>query len=527
MVRNPSILLLDEATSALDSASEACVQSALDRAKTGRTTIIVAHRLSTVRNSDKIVAINNGVVEEEGTHDDLMNKQGLYHSLVTAQMNNAVEDAILNNNNKEEDVIVCSDAMESLNLEEADMPSLLSIGSFSGTFNRKKSSVSRRISVLSNYSTYSEDSFGFEDALGAATSAIAIARAGSTRTSRRSKKSIIRMESETAPVPVVPQLEELPEVDSLRVMRMNLPEWPYILLGLLGSVVMGGAMPVYAILFGEVLGVLKLAPDEARSDSVYYCSLFVAAGVTAGVAVFLQVTMFAIAGEHLTQRMRKLAFSAMLRQEMGWYDQPENSVGALLSRLAGDTGAIQGATGSRVGAILHSVFTLLISVTTSLVLEWRLGLVGCAFVPLVLIGTFAQHKILVGHDNVEKKALQQASKLAVEAISNIRTVASLRKESYFVDEYQKALANPHKSSQSRAHIRGIVFGFAQSVPFFAYGGCMFYGGYLVYTEGIQYKIVFKVAEALILGTMMVGQATAFAPNYNKVTDSKKKRGIIF
>ena len=93
--------------------------------------------------------------------------------------------------------------------------------------------------------------------------------------------------------------------------------------------------------------------------------------------------MFAIAGEYLTQRMRKLAFSAMLRQEMGWYDQPENSVGALLSRLSADTGAVQGATGSRIGAILHSVFTLLISVITSLVLEWRLGLVGCLFVPLV------------------------------------------------------------------------------------------------------------------------------------------------
>ena len=147
-----------------------------------------------------------------------------------------------------------------------------------------------------------------------------------------------------------------------------------------------------------------------------------------------------------------------------------------------------------------------------------------------------QHRILVGHDNVEKKALQDASKLAVEAISNIRTVASLRKEEYFVAEYQKvrimtvmmimmmmilmmmmqALAAPHRSAHVRSNVRGIVFGFAQSVPFFAYGGCMFYGGYLVYTEGIQYKIVFKVAEALILGTMMVGQATAFAPNYNKV-----------
>ena len=165
-MRNPSILLLDEATSALDSASEACVQAALDKAKTGRTTIIVAHRLSTVRNSDKIVAINNGVVEEEGTHDQLMEKQGLYHSLVTTQMNSTMEDTIVNNNNKqqqqEEEVVVCSDAMENLNLEEADMPSLISIGSFTGTFNRKKSSVSRRISVLSNYSTYSEDSFGIE-----------------------------------------------------------------------------------------------------------------------------------------------------------------------------------------------------------------------------------------------------------------------------------------------------------------------------------------------------------------------------
>ena len=165
-MRNPSILLLDEATSALDSASEACVQAALDKAKTGRTTIIVAHRLSTVRNSDKIVAINNGVVEEEGTHDQLMEKQGLYHSLVTTQMNSTMEDTIVNNNNKqqqqEEEVVVCSDAMENLNLEEADMPSLISIGSFTGTFNRKKSSVSRRISVLSNYSPYSEDSFGIE-----------------------------------------------------------------------------------------------------------------------------------------------------------------------------------------------------------------------------------------------------------------------------------------------------------------------------------------------------------------------------
>merc|ERR1719209_582822 len=168
------------------------------------------------------------------------------------------EDEVVEESVKE-DVVVASDALESLNLEDAEMPSLISLGSFSDTFGRKKSSVERRISVLSNYSTYSEDSFGIENALGAATSAIAIARAGSTRTSRRSRKSVVRQEPEAATnKEEVVVAEDLVQVDTMRIIRMNTPEWPYVLVGLFGAVVMGGAMPVYAILFGEVLGVLKL-----------------------------------------------------------------------------------------------------------------------------------------------------------------------------------------------------------------------------------------------------------------------------
>ena len=86
LVRNPSILLLDEATSALDTQSESVVQKALDRARQGRTTLIVAHRLSTIRAADVVVSISKGRVEEKGTHDELLDKKGLYHQLVTAQM---------------------------------------------------------------------------------------------------------------------------------------------------------------------------------------------------------------------------------------------------------------------------------------------------------------------------------------------------------------------------------------------------------------------------------------------------------
>ncbi|XP_065397244.1 ATP-binding cassette sub-family B member 5 [Macaca fascicularis] len=85
LVRNPKILILDEATSALDSESESAVQAALEKASKGRTTIVVAHRLSTIRSADLIVTIKDGMVAEKGAHAELMAKRGLYYSLVMSQ----------------------------------------------------------------------------------------------------------------------------------------------------------------------------------------------------------------------------------------------------------------------------------------------------------------------------------------------------------------------------------------------------------------------------------------------------------
>ena len=85
VLKNPDILILDEATSALDTESEKLVQGALDSLLTGRTSVVIAHLLSTIRSADMIYVIEYGQIVEQGTHDELMALEQVYHKLVSMQ----------------------------------------------------------------------------------------------------------------------------------------------------------------------------------------------------------------------------------------------------------------------------------------------------------------------------------------------------------------------------------------------------------------------------------------------------------
>ena len=90
ILRDPAILILDEATSSLDSGSESLVLQALDRLMQGRTSLVIAHRLSTVRSADRIFVLKDGAIVEEGTHDELLARpEGVYRTLSLLQLDGA------------------------------------------------------------------------------------------------------------------------------------------------------------------------------------------------------------------------------------------------------------------------------------------------------------------------------------------------------------------------------------------------------------------------------------------------------
>ncbi|XP_059163319.1 bile salt export pump-like [Physella acuta] len=348
LVKDPKILLLDEATSALDTESEAIVQDALDKVSKGRTTLIVAHRLSTIRNADKIVTLSKGRVVEVGTHTELMEKRGVYYSLVSSQI---ILSLLLIRRNKVKENIQGNKPMSTTHM-------------------------------------------------------------------------------------------------FLRLIKLNSPEWIFILIGTLASIIYGAVMPLWSNLFAH----------------------------------FAKDCMFAVSGESLTTRLRDILFRSSLRQKMCWFDDPRNAIGVLTTRLATEASRVQETFTSAMGLTINSLSLIVIALGFTFYYSWKMAFIIVAFAPIVIFSGWGQMVLTSRITDKTKKALEEAVAHAVQTISNVRTVAALTLEQKFYQMFVNKLEKSPHTFSADVIGSGVLYGFFLALPYFSFS-VMFACGYLLVRTG--------------------------------------------
>ncbi|CAF3377225.1 unnamed protein product [Rotaria socialis] len=466
LIRNPRILLLDEATSALDRESERIVQDALDRASQGRTTIVIAHRLSTIVNASKIIVLNAGSVVEEGNHETLMKAKGVYYGLVEAQ---------------------------NIHLKTKDK-------------DKEESYEDDEVVVDSEMNSCAQF-FGDQSAL---------------------NKSIEENQKSSKIGHVNESLEYSGRAPFFTVLRMNSPEWFYILLACLACICNGGAQPAFGVTLSKVIAVFQECDPNIQEKGVFiYVLFFIGIALVTLFTMFLQSFFFAISGESLTQRLRAKIFRTLLQQDIAYFDQAENNTGALCTRLATEASDVQGATGVRIGTMLQNISNLGVGIVLAFIYGWSLTLIMLAFVPFMILAGFLQTYLLTGIADKDKKVLEEAGKIAVESISNIRTVAQLTKEQYFGDEYCKKLDVCFKNSVRRAHVFGLLFGFTDAIMFFGIAALFSFGAWRVQQGAMTFENVMLILNCILFGAMSVGQTASMAPDYSKAIASSKNILSLF
>ncbi|CAF3318570.1 unnamed protein product [Rotaria sp. Silwood2] len=447
IISNPKILLLDEATSALDNRSEKIVQQALNKASRGRTTISIAHRLTTIQDVDLILVFDKGYIIEQGTHRELLQiENGIYRSL-TAHSYQDEEDE----QDEEENVL------------------------------RREMSNKSSLKLLQKLS-----SLGIEESL--------------------SDDDIENIKQSCCHTPFF-----------IKLLKLNSPEKFYLFIGSICSLVFGGIEPAVGLIYSIIYGLLANPNLNDQSIRTRNLSLIIfGIYVFGGIVQFLSTITFTKSGEALTLRMRLRTFEAMLRQEMSWFDEEKNSIGSLVTRLSSDAAALKGLTGARLNGLVASLGALIFALIVAFMAGWKLTLVVLCFTPLLIFSGYLQGQTQskAGQSKTAKSFAEEGGRYAVEAIQDIRTVATLNQEKFFIQKYEDAFKQDFKNRMCKIQVQALGKAIANSFLYFIHVTTFSYGASLVETGEMGFAEVFRVFIVINFASMSIGRSTSVMADYN-------------
>ncbi|OAL30045.1 hypothetical protein AYO20_08949 [Fonsecaea nubica] len=468
IVSDPKILLLDEATSALDTRSEKVVQQALDTAAKGRTTIVIAHRLSTIKTADNIVVMQQGRIVEQGTHDELVERKQAYFNLVSAQRIGSDED---------------DQSVEEAVASEAELTKIQSTRSGSAGMadpDDEKLALGRTRS-------------------GKSVSSNVLAEKKRDTEARYSLWTLIMF-----------------------IARFNRKEWWIMCIGFFFTAIAGAAQPVQGIFFAKCIVALSQPLSlrhQIRHDVDFWCLMYLMLAFVDLIAMCIQGIAFAYCSESLVQRARDGAFRRFLRQDIAFFDEDENSTGALTSFLSTETTHLASISGATLGTLISCSSTLIIAVVVALAIGWKLSLVCMCALPVILGTGFVRFWVLAKFSAINQKHYEKSAGYACEHTNAIRTVASLTTEREIYGEYRRQLRDQLGDSLKSNLKHSSLYAASQSAMFLAFALGFWYGGKLLVRGEYTLFQFFIVFSEIIFGAQSAGTVFSFAGDMSKAKNS--------
>lgn len=522
LIRQPKLLLLDEATSALDLESESIVQRALDQARIGRTTFIVAHRLSTVRNADKIIVFDKGTIVESGTHEELLQKRGLYYQINAQQKHGLDLAAPTNLGNIRRNSLLDSlrDTRESRSL------SIYSTGAGCGKYKGfgaaghggNGEGLSEADQHGSSFHQDEERSF---------------AAAGSGLYGDMTDHDLDHHHLTGAPVKG-DQIqgwpegagESLPLIDRhgrrvcnlsiCAILRFIKPNLMFTTIGIFTSLLMGLCIPISAIIIGDIANLFSTDNPEKIRHGLYTHGLLymVLAGFAFAIS-FVQVLTFGTAGEKIGIHLRISGFKAILRRNITWFDNKRNSPGALCARLASDVGNVQTITGSRTAVIFQSISILVTTLIFAIYFNVKFSSLCALFVGILLMTTVLQAHYAGKLTMSNREFDSNIGKIVLESSANIKTVVSLHQEEYFIQRFEQLLQTDRRCFKMDNHIRLIMESFKYAMTAISKGSAFYFAAHMLLRNEITIDVIFKLIEIILYGLTEASKSLIFISDLEK------------
>ncbi|WCJ27550.1 ABC transporter family protein [Euphorbia peplus] len=248
-------------------------------------------------------------------------------------------------------------------------------------------------------------------------------------------------------------------------------------LGSLAAAFSGISKPFFGFFIIKV-GVTYYDTDAKRQVG-WYSLLFALVGLLSFLTLTLQHYFFGVVGEKAMANLRQALYSVVLRNELTWFEKPENGVGSLTSRIIHDTSMVKTIISDRMSVIVQCISSILIATIVSLIVDWRMALVAWAVMPCHFIGGLIQAKSAKGFSGDSASAHSKFVALTSESAANIRTVASFCHEEHIIHKAEMFLEQPKKNSRKESIKYGLVQGVSLCLWNIAHAVALWYTARLI------------------------------------------------